>query len=103
MLPSLRRSAALPAGVHVGNQSPDYLTIGTYPQKGALAILKATAAKNHVPTMTVAGGGVAFVDAKHPTSVYVAFPNENVQVEVYDPAAGRARRLVNSGGIAPVR
>jgi hypothetical protein len=93
----------LPHGVPVGDRRPGYLTIGTYPQKDALAILKSTAAKNRVPTVNVAGGGLAFVDKKHPTSAYVAYPNVDVQVEVYDPAPGRARQLVTSGQIAPVR
>jgi hypothetical protein len=93
----------LPRGVQVGVARPDYLTIGTYPQKGALAILKATAAKNHVATISVAGGGTAFVDTSHPTSVYVAYPNVDLQIEIYDPAAGRARQLVTSGQIVPIR
>lgn len=92
----------LPRGVPVGTSSPDYLTIGTYPQKNAFGILKATAAKNHVPTIKLADGGLAFADKKHPTSVYVAYPNVDLQIEVYDPAAGRARQLVTSGQIAPV-
>ena len=93
----------LPHGVAVGSPLPDYLTIGTYPQKGALAILKSTAARNHVPTIKLADGGLALADKKHPTSVYVAYPNVELQIEVYDPAAGRARQLVTSGQIAPVR
>jgi hypothetical protein len=43
------------------------------------------------------------VDKNHPASVYVAFPNVNLQVEVYDPAEGRARQLVTSDKITPVR
>jgi len=93
----------LPAGVRVGDPNPRYLTVGTYPQKGALAILKATAAKNHVPTIAVDNSGLAFVDKKSPTSVYVAYPNADLQVEVFDPTASRARQLVTSGQIAPVR
>jgi hypothetical protein len=93
----------LPQGAPVGSPLPDYLTIGSYPQKGALGILKSTAAKNHVPTINLADGGLAFVDKKHPTSVYVAYPNVDLQIEVFDPAAGRARQLVTSGQIAPVR
>jgi hypothetical protein len=93
----------LPHGVPVGNRLPDYLTIGTYPQKHALEILKSTATKNHVPTIKLADGGLAFADKKHPTSVYVAYPNVDLQIEVYDPAAGRAQQLVTSGQITPVR
>ena len=93
----------LPSAARVGDPRPRYLTIGTYPQKGALSMLMATAAKNHVPTIAIAGGGVALVDPKSPTSVYVAYPNVDLQVEVYDPPKGRARQLVTSGQIAPVR
>jgi hypothetical protein len=93
----------LPPGVPVGDRRPAYLTIATYPQKDALEILEATAAKNHVPTMKLHNGGLAFVDKKHPTSIYLAFPKLDLQVEVADPARARARRLVTSGQIAPVR
>jgi hypothetical protein len=93
----------LSQGTSVGDPRPNYLTIGTYPQTGALEILKATAAKNQVPTMSVENGGVAFVDKKHPTSVYIAYPNSDFQIEVYDPTPGRARQLVMSGQVSPVR
>jgi hypothetical protein len=93
----------LPRGVAVGDRHPAYLTIGTYPQAGGLATLKATAATNHISTSKVADGGLALIDRKHPTSVYVAYPNVDVQIEVYDPTAGRARQLVASGQVAPIR
>lgn len=93
----------LPQGAAVGDRKPAYLTIGTYPVRNALGILQATAAKNHVATIAVGNGGRALVDTKHPTSVYVAYPNLDLQIEVYDPSAQRARQLVTSGHIAPVR
>jgi hypothetical protein len=93
----------LPVGVAVGDRRPEYLTIGTYPQRSALATLRATAAKNQVKTTSVENGGAALVDRKHPTSVYVAFPGVDLQIEVYDPTPDRARQLVSSGQIAPIR
>jgi hypothetical protein len=93
----------LPEGAQVGDRKPDYLTVGTYPQKGALAILKATARRNRAATIPLANGGVAFVDPKHSTSVYLAYPSIDLQVEVYDPSPERARHLVASGQIAPIR
>ena len=56
-----------------------------------------------MPTISVGDGGVALVDKKHPTSVYVAYPHVNLQIEVYDPNPGRAQQLLESGQIAPVR
>jgi hypothetical protein len=93
----------LPGGVAIGDRRADYLTIGTYPQNGAFELLKSTAARNHVPTSRLPEGGLALVDKNHPTSVYVAFPRVDLQIEVYDPAPGRARKLVASGQITPVR
>jgi hypothetical protein len=92
----------LPAGVNVGNRRPDYLTVGTYPQAGAITALRASAAKNHAQTVQIPGGGFASVDKTHPTSVYLAYPGEDVQIEVYDPSASLAQRLVSTGRIAPV-
>ncbi len=48
------------------------------------------------------GGGFAFVDKNHPTSVYLAYPGSNFQIEVFDPNPSVARRLVTSGKIVPV-
>jgi hypothetical protein len=92
----------LPAGVKVGSPRPDYLTVGTYPQQDAFAALEAAAAKNGAMTIKLAGGGLASIDPKHPTSVYLASPKADVQVEVYSPNAARARKLVSSGAITPV-
>jgi hypothetical protein len=92
----------LPAGVQVGDPRPDYLTVGTYPQPGALAELKASAAKSHAKTIELSGGGLASIDESKPTSVYVAYPGSDFQIEVYDPTPSRARELVASGSIAPV-
>jgi hypothetical protein len=93
----------LPAGVHLGDRRPDFLTVGTYPQRSPVATLKATAARNGAVTMRVDKGGLAFVDRNHPTSVYVAYPKQDVQIEVFDPKPGLARLLVHSGRIGAVR
>ena len=50
----------------------------------------------------VTGGGIAFYSKSAPTSVYVAYPGSNVQIEVYDPSAAQAAQLVTSGKIVPV-
>jgi hypothetical protein len=92
----------LPQGAQLGDRRPNYLVVGTYPQKGAFRILKATAAKNHVKTQPVNNGGLFFVDAKHPTSVYVAYQGVDFQIEIYDPGPSRARQLVSSGQVGPV-
>jgi hypothetical protein len=51
----------------------------------------------------VSGGGLAVYSRTQPNSVYVAFPRGNVQIEVYDPSAPRARRLARGGQVRPTR
>jgi hypothetical protein len=92
----------LPPTVRVGDPKPNYLSVGTYPQANAFAVLKATAKSQGVPTISLRGGGLAFVDRTHPTSVYLAFPGFAYQMEVYDPSPARARHLVVSGRILPL-
>jgi hypothetical protein len=72
------------------------------PQPGALAALKASAAKSRAKTIKLSGGGLASIDESKPTSVYVAYPGSDFQIEVYDPTPSRAKELVASGSIAPV-
>jgi hypothetical protein len=92
----------LPRGVPVGKRRPDYLTIGTYPQRDALQILKTTAARNRTPTISLGTRGLAYVDPQHSTSVFLAYQGVDLQIEVYDPSPTRARRLVTSDQIRPV-
>jgi hypothetical protein len=46
--------------------------------------------------------GIAVIDAGHRNSVYIAYPNAKVEIEVFDPSAVQARRVVVSGAIVPV-
>ena len=91
----------LPHGVPVGAVEP-YLTVGTYPVAHAFAVTSALANETGAIRVTVPGGGVGFYDTSRPTNVYLAFPGTDSQIEVYDPAAGEARRLVVSGELARV-
>jgi hypothetical protein len=92
----------LPAAVHVG-AAQAYLTIATYPVQKAFSVTKAAAAVKGARTIPVGGGGIAVYNTTHPEHVFVAFPGVNYQVEVYDPNAREARRLVAAQSITPVR
>ncbi|MDW5595231.1 hypothetical protein VSS74_12845 [Conexibacter stalactiti] len=92
----------LPEGVAVGDPAADYLTVASYPQRSAYAALLATARRKGASTVAVPGGGRGYQDPDRATSAYVAFPGSDVQVEVFDPAAGAALRAVQAGAIVPV-
>jgi hypothetical protein len=92
----------LPTGTKVGDRRPR-TTVGTYPLQNAVAAVKTIAKRTGERTFSIAGGGLAVVDGTHPTSVYAAFPGSNHEIEVFDPSPARARQLVSSGRLVPVR
>ena len=92
----------LPRGQRAGSNKP-FLTIGTYPVRSAFAVARGLARQSGSVSVPVGGGGVAFYSRSRTTSVYVAFPKVDYQIEVYDPSAGRARQLVGSGLVTTIR
>lgn len=79
------------------------LTVGTYPAQGAFAATLGLSKHSDSVAVPITGGGVAFYARSAPTSVYLAYPGQNVQIEVYDPSPAQARALVTSGKIVPIR
>jgi len=88
----------LPDGVEAGAEGAKYLTVATYPFKGALQALQNVTSGRHV---SIPGGGVVLVSPTYKKSVHLAFPNVDYQVEVYDPTPGQALALATSGNIKP--
>jgi hypothetical protein len=89
----------LPPGVKAGDPRAAFLIVATYPFSNALQRLQGGANGAGTP---LRGGGFALVDAAHPTSVHVAFPGINYEVEVYDPSPSVARRVAESAVLRPV-
>jgi hypothetical protein len=87
----------------IGDPSPDFLTVATYPLENGYARVPAAAEEEGAETEELPNGGLALVDAARPSSVYLAYEGEPYQVEVYDPSPDRALELVTSGAIQPVR
>ena len=92
----------LPPGAKIGNRSAAYTIVGTYPTQDALKVLKDLTNQKGEQSVPAPGGGVAVYSTTAPTNVYVAFPGSDVQIEVFDPSAKKARRLVTTGRVTPV-
>ena len=92
----------LPPGVRVGDRTARFTIVGTYPVENALDVLRDLSEQPGEKSASVPGGGLAVYSMDAPGNVYVAFPDSDVQIEVYDPSAKRALRLVTSGRVAPV-
>lgn len=92
----------LPKGVAPGDPSPDYLTVGTYPQSNGYAALEAASKEPGTVSRQATGGAFIVYDRSHPRSVYFSFRDAKFQVEVFDPTPGHARDLTYSGDIQRV-
>jgi hypothetical protein len=92
----------LPPGVRAGDSRADYLTVGTYPQRNAVAQLKARAARLQVTTIDVPEGGFAYIDKDRPTSAYIAYPGLDLQVEIYAPDSQETEDILTGRRIRPV-
>ena len=86
-----------------GDPSPGYLTVATYPLDNGYARVVAASKRKGAKARKIRGGGLAVLDSQRPSSVYLAYPRGKYQVEVYHPSPRRARDLVLSGAIQPVR
>jgi hypothetical protein len=93
----------LPSAAKVGDRAPDYLTVGTYPQKNAFASIRRAAARPGAISLKIANGGLMVFNQLAPKSVYFGYPGARYQVEVYDPSPQQARSLVLAGAIVPIR
>ena len=93
----------LPPGVPVGVASADFLAVGTYPQADPMQSIRQARSREGEVVSKLRGGGVAVSDSTKPNSVYFAYPGSKLLVEAYAPAASRARTLVLSGKIKPLR
>jgi hypothetical protein len=89
----------LTAGAPIGDERPNYLTVGSYPFKGAYATLRESARQKGTKSGKPPGGGIYIVSRERPNSVYVAYPGIDLQIEVFSPSASQARQLVTSGDL----
>jgi hypothetical protein len=92
----------LTGGAEAGEPGGQLLTVGTYPFENATATLEELAQRKGALTNTTPDGALVVTNQDNPTSVYLAYPGEDLQIEVYDPDPERAFSLATSGEITPV-
>ncbi len=85
-----------------GDERADFLTVSTYVQPNAVAVLRRQSKRSGGTMGHAPGDATVYYDRTNPSSVYFAYPGSSVEVEVYDPNFERALRLVNSGQIVAI-
>ncbi len=93
----------LPRGTAAGDRRAEFLTVGTYPGDHAYKNLKKVSTGPAVHSNLLDDGRLLVAPKRLPRSVYLAYPNGQYQVEVYDSSAGEARRLALNGLITQIR
>jgi hypothetical protein len=93
----------LPRGTAAGDSRADFLTVGTYPGTQAYENLKKVSTGPAVHSNLLDDGGLLVAPKRLPKSVYLAYPEADYQVEVYDSRSGAARRLALNGLIKQIR
>jgi hypothetical protein len=76
--------------------------VGTYPIKGAFEALEKQSQEAGAVVEETPDGGLVVTNESAPTSVYIAFEDEDYQIEVFDPDPETALDLATSGQIEPV-
>ena len=92
----------LTEGVEAGDRRQIFLTVGTYPIVDAQGALRRTARKNEARLDRLEEGAVVLPNPSSSGSVYLAYPESDLEIEVYHPDPGRALELIRSGAIEPV-
>lgn len=92
----------LTGDAEAGDERADFLTVSTYVQPNAVAVLRRQSERSGGTIGHAPGNATVYYDRTNPSSVYLAYPGSSVEVEVYDPSFERALRLVDSGQIVAV-
>ena len=91
----------LPSGTEVGAESPA-LTVATYPVADAYTVTRSSGSGSDSVVIDLPDGGVAVHGKSNTRNVYVAYPGQDVQAEVYSPEPGVAPGVARRGKIVPV-
>jgi len=85
-----------------GDPGSGFLTVATYPFPDATAALEKLTDEQGALTNETPDGGLVVTNEDNASSVYVAYPEQDLQIEVYDRDPERAFTLATSGAIVPV-
>jgi hypothetical protein len=91
----------LQAGEPAGSRRTS-LTVATYPFAKGYEILRGVSRGSEETSGHTPDGGLVVVGKVKPNNAYIAYPGTDLQIEVYDPKAGRAFELATAGAISRI-
>jgi hypothetical protein len=91
----------LDPGTEAGEKAP-FLTVSTYPFADAYGALEVVAERPGSVSQRLEDGALVVRAGESATSVYVAWPDEDVQVEIFDADPEEALSAATSGELTPL-
>lgn len=88
----------LPNGQGIEDTKPNYVVIATYTTTDAFTATQAAGNTSNGVTFINFEGAAVYYNKSTPTNVYVAYPNLNYQIEVFDPIAATALDIASRAG-----
>lgn len=88
----------LPNGQGIEDTKPNYVVIATYTTTDAFTATQAAGNTTNGVTFINTEGAAVYYNKDTPTNVYVAYPNLNFQIEVFDPIAATALEIASKAG-----
>jgi hypothetical protein len=94
----------LPDGEGAEDAGMNYLVVATYEINAAYdAVLTAGNEQDGI-SISNSDGAAIYYNKTSPNNVYLAYPNTNYQIEIFDPSADRALQIATSSGLLqPIR
>ena len=88
----------LPNGQGITDTKPNYVVIATYTTTDAFKVTQAAGNTSNGVTFINAEGAAVYYSKTTPTNVYVAYPNKNYQIEIFDPIAATSLDIASKAG-----
>jgi len=85
-------------GMGIDDTTSNYRVIGTYPQADSFSITKAAGNQANAISFVNPDGAQVFYSKEFPANVYVAFPDVNYQIEIFDPVNGVSLNIATAAG-----
>lgn len=89
----------LPNGKGLDDTNPDYRVIATYPQADAFNVTKTAGNQANAISFVNGDGAQVFYSKALSANVYVAFPDQPYEIEIFDPVEGAALSLATASQV----
>jgi hypothetical protein len=94
----------LPNGEGANDTAKNYLIVATYRVNAAYDAIKTAGNEQDGIGLLTSDGAAVYYNKNAATNVYLAYPGQDLQIEVFDPTPGKALQLVNTIGLVkPIR